>query len=310
MIGPGMLDCRSSLLQVSSLRSPVLLGSQQKKVAVLGRSHSVVVCEASVGSGQSRFASGFRKLNHPKKKNVRWRGGLVRCEADGAGQGVETTASEESNGMAKSSSSSIVSEVENRAAGQDLAEMDDPCPNERESPVTILKELLRLAHEDLEMARKNSERLAERARKVAEKAMTLQEEAMTVDKVFDDTKTEMDDILQRESEGEVALASASSAREAAHKHLKKVEMASRTAQSGVRGEDNGLSAPDDVQVRLQGADATEEAKLEGSLDIATEDKVGISVGGVNCEAGVETVEVQEKGITDQEDAATLEWEKE
>lgn len=85
------------------------------------------------------------------------------------------------------------------------AEIDDPCPMERESPVTILKELLRLAHEDLEMARQNSERLAEGARKVAEKAMTLQEEAMAAEKVANDAKAEMDGTLQRESEGMLKL---------------------------------------------------------------------------------------------------------
>lgn len=96
--------------------------------------------------------------------------------------------------------------------------------------------------------------------------------------------------------------------------MDKVEKALKTAQSKVRTEEKGPAAPssDDVQVRLQGADATEEAKLEGSLDIATEDKVEISVGDVKVEVAVETVEVQEKGITNdrQEDAATLEWEKE
>lgn len=88
----------------------------------------------------------------------------------------------------------------------------------------------------------------------------------------------------------------------------------KTAQSRVRGEGNGTAVPssDEIQVRLQGPDGTEEAKIEGSLDIATEDKVEISVGDVKGEAGVETVKVQEKGITDdgQEDAATLECEKE
>jgi len=94
--------------------------------------------------------------------------------------------------------------------------------------------------------------------------------------------------------------------------LEKVKKTLKAAQSRVRGEEKGAAAPssDEVQVRLQGPDATEEAKLEGSLDIATEDKVEISVGGVNGEAAVETVEVQEKGIAYQEDAATLEWEKE
>lgn len=72
---------------------------------------------------------------------------------------------------------------------------------ELESPVMILKELLRLAQEDLEMARKNSERLAEKARKMGEKAMTLQEEAADAEKAANDAKAEVDDILQRESEG-------------------------------------------------------------------------------------------------------------
>lgn len=120
MIGPGMLDCRSSLLRVSSLQSPVL-PSKKKLACVPRRSYSAVVCvtNGSRGSGQSGFAV-FRKQSRVQcgrpNKNGRWRV-VAQCEADGAGQGFETAAAEESsseNGIAKSPS--IASEVENRVA--------------------------------------------------------------------------------------------------------------------------------------------------------------------------------------------------
>lgn len=85
------------------------------------------------------------------------------------------------------------------------AEIEDVCNMERESPVAILKELLRLALEDLEMARKSSERLAEKARKMGEKAMFLSEEAADAERVANDAKAEVDDILQQESEGGIGL---------------------------------------------------------------------------------------------------------
>ena len=83
------------------------------------------------------------------------------------------------------------------------AENEDACNMELESPVTILKELLRLALEDLEMARKSSERLAEKARKMGEKAMTLSEEAADAERAANEAKAEVDEIHRQESEGRI-----------------------------------------------------------------------------------------------------------
>jgi monovalent cation:proton antiporter-2 (CPA2) family protein len=142
---------------------------------------------------------------------------------------VESYAGESSSENGSKNSPSSVSEIAD--AGQSPVEIEDACNMERESPVTILKELLRLALEDLEMARKNSERLAEKARKMGEKAMTLQEEAADAERAASDAKVEVEDILKRESEGEVALSAASSACEAAQEHVERAESALKAAKS-------------------------------------------------------------------------------
>lgn len=107
----------------------------------------------------------------------------------------------------------------------------------------------------------------------------------------------------------MALASSRAAYEAAQKRVERAEMALKTAQSIAR---SGETSADAVQVSLQRSFGTEEGKLEGNLDIATEDKVDVEVRDVNAEAALETVEVQEKGITsnDQIDATILQCEKE
>lgn len=66
--------------------------------------------------------------------------------------------------------------------------------------------------------------------------------------------------MSRNVAGEVALAAASSAYEAAQEHVERAEMALKAAQSKT----------DEVQVGVRGQ---EETKLEGNLDIVTEDSL-------------------------------------
>ncbi|KAG0562230.1 hypothetical protein KC19_9G128300 [Ceratodon purpureus] len=266
MIGSGMLDCRSSILQVSSLHSPVLPSLGSKKSIAFSRATTrgtvsrpipQVVCGTSGlwGSGQSGLAA-FRKQKRVQcgRKKI-WRGRVrVQCEADGS-QGLENVAAESSSGNGSSKSPSIASEV--GEAAEAAAENEDACNMVLESPVAILKELLRLAQEDLEMARRNSERLAEKARKMGEKAMTLSEEAAEAESAANEAKAAVDDILQQESEGKVALAAASSAFEAAQGHVQRAKNALKDAQSG----------------SSQGQVATEEAKVDENQDMTNEDKV-------------------------------------
>ncbi|XP_024380474.1 K(+) efflux antiporter 2, chloroplastic isoform X2 [Physcomitrium patens] len=321
MICPRMLDRRSLLPRFSSLQSPVLPSLASKKEIAglssnvvtpcwsLRKSHSPLVCDAIgvCSTGQSRLAAvgKQKRVQCGGNKNGRRRV-VVQCETDG-GQGLEDVSGKSRTSDGDSNSSPIASDVAD--AGQSPAEDQDMCNMERESPAAILKELLRLAQEDLEMARRNSERLAEKALKVAEKAMTLQEEAVEAERAANDAKAEVENILQRESDGEVALASSRAAYEAAQKRVERAEMALKTAQSIAR---SGETSADAVQVSLQRSFGTEEGKLEGNLDIATEDKVDVEVRDVNAEAALETVEVQEKGITsnDQIDATILQCEKE
>lgn len=65
----------------------------------------------------------------------------------------------------------------------------------------MLKELLKLAQEDLEMARKNSTRLEEKARKMAERSLVLRDEAADAERAALNAQAEIDDVLQQESEG-------------------------------------------------------------------------------------------------------------
>jgi alkanesulfonate monooxygenase SsuD/methylene tetrahydromethanopterin reductase-like flavin-dependent oxidoreductase (luciferase family) len=76
-----------------------------------------------------------------------------------------------------------------------------------ESPVAMLKELLKLAQEDLEMARKNSTRLAEKARKMAERSLVLRDEAADAERAALNVQAEIDDVLQQESEGKEEMLS-------------------------------------------------------------------------------------------------------
>ena len=122
MIGSGMLDCRSSILQVSSLHSPVLPSLGSKKSIAFSRATTrgtvsrpipQVVCGTSGlwGSGQSGLAA-FRKQKRVQcgRKKI-WRGRVrVQCEADGS-QGLENVAAESSSGNGSSKSPSIASEV-------------------------------------------------------------------------------------------------------------------------------------------------------------------------------------------------------
>lgn len=65
----------------------------------------------------------------------------------------------------------------------------------------MLKELLKLAQEDLEMARKSSARLAEKARKMAERSLVLRDEAADAERAALNAQAEFDDVLRQESEG-------------------------------------------------------------------------------------------------------------
>jgi hypothetical protein len=71
----------------------------------------------------------------------------------------------------------------------------------------MLKELLKLAQEDLEMARKNSTRLAEKARKMAERSLVLRDEAADAERAALNAQAEIDDVLQQESEGKEEMLS-------------------------------------------------------------------------------------------------------
>lgn len=277
MIGLGMVDCRSSILQVSSLHSPLLpsLGSKKGIARLPGnrattrasvsRTIPPKLCGTSGvwGSGQSGLAA-FRKQKRVQcggKELGRGRV-LVQCEAD-ANQGLENVAAESTSDNGSSKSPSIASEVSD--AVQSPAENEDACNMELESPVAILKELLRLALEDLEMARKSSERLAEKARKMGEKAMTLSEEAADAERAANEAKAEVDEIHRQESEGEVALAATSSAFEAAQEHVQRAKNALKDAQLEVGSEETSASKRQDA--------STEEAKLEENQEIGSEDKV-------------------------------------
>jgi hypothetical protein len=125
MIGLGMVDCRSSILQVSSLHSPLLpsLGSKKGIARLPGnrattrasvsRTIPPKLCGTSGvwGSGQSGLAA-FRKQKRVQcggKKIGRGRV-LVQCEAD-ANQGLENVAAESTSDNGSSKSPSIASEV-------------------------------------------------------------------------------------------------------------------------------------------------------------------------------------------------------
>ncbi|XP_024388628.1 K(+) efflux antiporter 2, chloroplastic isoform X2 [Physcomitrium patens] len=296
MIGARMLNSRASLLQFSSSQSslPSSLACKKEFACLPSnastarrsprKSFSPVVFNSSGAHLTGQCGLGAfgkqKKVQCGGNKNGRRRI-AVQCEADG-NQMHESNSGQSRTGNGVSQGSATDHEVSAAAEEQDLCDM------ERESPAAILKELLRLAQEDLEMARKNSDRLAEKARKMAEKAMALQEEAVKAQKAANDAKVEVEDILQRESDGEVALASASSAYEAAQEHVEQIEKALKAAQSNFRSKE---TATDEVQ----GAGDTEDPKRV---------ETDVRVGDVKGEADIETVGLQER------DSAMLQCEKE
>ncbi len=102
---------------------------------------------------------------------------------------------------------------------------DENTGKEDESPVLKLKELLRLAKEDLEMARANSTRLEEEAQTAAEKALALWDRVADAERAADAAISQIESIVSKELAVENNVETARAAFFAAEERVKWVEKA-------------------------------------------------------------------------------------
>ncbi len=102
---------------------------------------------------------------------------------------------------------------------------DENTGKEDESPVLKLKELLRLAKEDLEMARANSTRLEEEAQTAAEKALALRDQVADAERAADAAISQIESIVSKELALEDNVKTARAAFVAAEERVKWVEKA-------------------------------------------------------------------------------------
>ncbi|CAK9860697.1 unnamed protein product [Sphagnum jensenii] len=130
----------------------------------------------------------------------RRRGKLVlqQCESsfgslDGGGGGVELDTSVSDFFVAEKSAAAAAA-----AAGAGGDAKDENTGKEDESPVLKLKELLRLAKEDLEMARTNSTRLEVEAQTAAEKALALWDQVADAERAADAAISQIESIVSKE----------------------------------------------------------------------------------------------------------------
>jgi len=140
---------------------------------------------------------------------------------------------------------------------------DENTGKEDESPVLKLKELLRLAKEDLEMARANSTRLEEEAQTAAEKALALWDQVADAERAADAAISQIESIVSKELAVEDNVKTARAAFVAAEERVKWVEKALEVTRIKLELESTvgSVSLSDEIQT-IDLGDSEYEARVE------------------------------------------------
>ncbi|CAM6018307.1 unnamed protein product [Sphagnum balticum] len=135
-----------------------------------------------------------------------------------------------------------------------------------ESPVPNLREMLRVAIEDLETARANSTRIEEETQNVAEKALALRDQVADAEQAADAAIAQIEYILAKELAARESVAAARAAFAAAEENMKRAEKALEATGLKLKIENNGSASTMDTLEDMDGRKTL--AEEEGELEMA------------------------------------------
>ncbi|CAK9194207.1 unnamed protein product [Sphagnum troendelagicum] len=210
----------------------------------------------STTTQQHRFRDAWRDSRKKKK--------IIVC---GLGQSFSGAAAEEDD---FSSSSSRGQTAGRRRRSSKLVLM---CESERASAfgsdgsgIPNLREMLRVAMEDLETARANSTRIEEETQNVAEKALALRDQVADAEQAADAAIAQIEYILAKELAAGESVAAARAAFAAAEENMKRAEKALEATGLKLKIENNGSASTMDTSEDMDGRKTL--AEEEGELEIA------------------------------------------
>ncbi|KAL2643074.1 hypothetical protein R1flu_010661 [Riccia fluitans] len=221
---------------------------------------------------------------------------VARCEADDGSKSeglITPDVSSESDRYTGGESYSTKSQEGIGSVGEEGSQnVDDEA--EDDSPLEVLKEILRAAQEDLEECGLNSEKTEQFAQKVAERAIALRDEANDAEKAANATLMRIEELLGEESRAEEELSRARAASVKAGEVLKQAELAWEDALRKVQTEKDSQpergAAPNEQDV---------EDTVEANVEVSTERTVEISLT-VDSSDGEEPVKI----VSDSETTVT------
>ncbi|BFI28459.1 K+:H+ antiporter [Marchantia polymorpha subsp. ruderalis] len=284
---------RGAYLQLNSLYGEkVDTGSDAiLRLPVRGLCGATSFLSSRVGNDAAiRFGRASRSTRQNGSKRT---SSIARCEADNASYNDRPMAMDSSEIIAEgdryaggdissSKNGSVVEEVSQSTPVASQESKDEP---DEDSPLEVLKEILRAAQEDLVDCRINSEKTEEQAQMVAELAIALRDEAADAEKLANATMSKVEDLLGEESKAEEELIKATAACVKAGEVVKQAEKALEEALRKVQAEKDQQPV---LEASLNEEDAQDVAKAK--LELYTERTVETSVT-VDDSAGSEPVEV-------------------
>jgi hypothetical protein len=172
-----------------------------------------------------------------------------------------------------------------------------------ESPVPNLREMLRVAMEDLETARANSTRIEEETQNVAEKALALRDQVADAEQAADAAIAQIEYILAKELAAGESVAAARAAFAAAEENMKRAEKALEATGLKLKIENNGsASVSEDKSIDLDdhkceaGVVAAEESSMVAAnieLEKAVDERMEVTSNPIDAEETEQTMDTLE-----------------
>ncbi|CAM6097383.1 unnamed protein product [Calypogeia fissa] len=251
-----------------------------------GSRHSTIArCEAEGGAGNGVSVN-------ERISTVDSGGGPA---GDSPGDGADSYGSKPGSGIPERvGSDGDTAVVANGSSGEDkpvpsgsLEEVLQDAREEagEESALDVLREILRVAQEDLESCRQNSERLEENAQKIAEEAIALKDEAKEAEHLTHAAITKVEELLLEEVRVAEEFEKATAAKGVAEELVKTAEAALEEALSKAKAEDNAAAERAEVdgnqeeeQQDTQREDGQEQVEfVEAKVEVTTERTVDITL---------------------------------
>ncbi|KAH9549666.1 hypothetical protein CY35_10G031300 [Sphagnum magellanicum] len=292
---------RSTTIQQHRFRDAWRDSRKKKKIIVCGLGQSF----SGAAAAEDDFSSSSSSRGQTAGRRRRSSKLVLMCENERAsafgsdGSGIEAAENSNAGGSGESSESfGGIEGVDDRGNMK-----EEGAGKVDESPVPNLREMLRVAIEDLETARANSTRIEEETQNVAEKALALRDQVADAEQAADAAIAQIEYILAKELAAGESVAAARAAFAAAEENVKRAEKALEATGLKLKIENNGsASVSEDKSIDLDdhkceaGVVAAEESSMAAAnieLEKAVDERTEVSSNPSDAEETEQTMDTLE-----------------